>query len=322
MDILSTGARKLLPWIAASVILGGLFAFVPPDETWDALRMARSEIAIPLVLGSVLAWFLIESGVYTYVFSRFNTPLSWREARSLRGSSYLWSPLHHGLGKAAILLRLRSLHRVPLLESTSTMALCQTIDGIALAGLAAAGLGLLSSTPGFGGARIASFAIVMGLVAYLAILRSTRPRSVVLERFRGLALHRTHRTARFRDHAIILLGRTACHLVFVLVVYLGTHAFGIDLPLPLALAAAPAIEAIGAVPITPAGLGTQQGAMLLLFRDFGTEASIIAFGLSLPMAILGARCLLGLFYLPATFESFTTSVFGLSGRVTGKTYRQ
>ena len=316
------GIRKSLPWIVASAILTGIFVLVPMREAWHALRLARSGILIPLVPGSVLAWFLIESGIYAHAFSRFNTPVSFREARSLRGSSYLWAPLHHGLGKAAILLRLRSLYGVPLLESTSTMALCQTIDGIALAGLTALGLGLLSSSADFGPASIASCATAAGLLAYLVFLGHARPGSRLLGRFRGLTLHRAHRSARFRDLAIILLGRMACHLVFVMVLYLGTRSFGIDLPLPVALAAAPLIEAIRALPITPAGLGTQQATMLFLFRDFGPEASIVAFGLCLPMATLGARCLLGLFYLPGIFESFTTSAFGLSGGLTGKTYRQ
>jgi uncharacterized membrane protein YbhN (UPF0104 family) len=53
----------------------------------------------------------------------------------------------------------------------------------------------------------------------------------------------------------------------------------------------------GAVPITPAGLGTQQAAMLFFFASYGDEASILALGLTFPVALLLLRALLGLPYL-------------------------
>jgi uncharacterized membrane protein YbhN (UPF0104 family) len=74
-------------------------------------------------------------------------------------------------------------------------------------------------------------------------------------------------------------------------------AFGIDVPFTLVLAATPTIEAIGGLPITPGGLGTQQAAMLYFFGGHGSEAAIIAFGFSLPIALMLARSLLGLVYL-------------------------
>jgi uncharacterized membrane protein YbhN (UPF0104 family) len=74
-------------------------------------------------------------------------------------------------------------------------------------------------------------------------------------------------------------------------------SFGIELPLTLAIAATPAILMAGVVPITPAGLGTQQAVMLYFFAPYGDEAAILAFGLTFPVALILFRCLIGLRYL-------------------------
>ena len=68
-------------------------------------------------------------------------------------------------------------------------------------------------------------------------------------------------------------------------------------PAASSTAAAPAILAAGAIPITPAGLGTQQAAMLFFFAPYGDPAAILAFGLTFPVTLTLARCLLGLRYL-------------------------
>jgi hypothetical protein len=85
--------------------------------------------------------------------------------------------------------------------------------------------------------------------------------------------------------------------VFVGVFWLGSHAFGVEVPLLVAMAATPGILLAGAIPITPAGLGTQQAAMVFFFSAYGDEAAILAFGLAFPVALILSRCLLGLRYL-------------------------
>ena len=59
--------------------------------------------------------------------------------------------------------------------------------------------------------------------------------------------------------------------------------------------------AVGGLPISPAGLGTQQATMLYFFgtRFGGTEseAAIIAFGFSFPVVLTVGRGLVGAFYL-------------------------
>jgi uncharacterized membrane protein YbhN (UPF0104 family) len=275
---------------------------VPIQEAWSVARTSRLELFVPLVFGAVFAWFLIESSAYSYLFTRFNAPVSFKEARSLRGMSYLLTPIHWNVGKAAVILRLRQTKKIPLLESTSAVMLYQAIDGVVLAALATTGLILLESqATELAGVRWTTSALVIGILFNLAVTRALWPRFRWLMWWRGLSIHHAHRQLDFRDLITIISLKIAYHFMFVLVVYFGVQAFGIELPFALALGATPIIQVVGGLPITPAGLGTQQAAMLYFFGDRfgggGSEASIVAFGFSLPIALIVGRCLLGLFYV-------------------------
>jgi len=300
------GWRKRLasvaPWIIAAVLIGYVFTRVPIGDAWSVARTARLELFVPLVFGAIVACFLIESFVYAFIFTRFNAPVSIREALSLRGMSYLLTPIHWNVGKAAVILRLRQTKDIPLLESTSTVMLYQSLDGVVLAALASMGLTLLASqSQELSGVRSPLAALVIGILLNVALIRANWPRFRWLLWYRKISIHHAHRRVGTRDVLFILALKGAYHFIFVLVFFFGTQAFGIELPFALVLASTPIIQAVGALPITPAGLGTQQAAMLYFFGERfgggGSEASIVAFGFSFPVALILGRCLLGLFYL-------------------------
>lgn len=295
-------ARRAGPWLLAAAIVGYLFSRVPLAEAYRVARDAQLEVFVPLVAIAVVAWFLIDAYLYAFLFTRWNAPLSFREARALRGMSYLLTPIHWNVGKAAVILRLRQTKGIPVLESTSSLLLYQSVDGLILASFATAGLTLLArDAVALGNARVATIAVVLVILANLVLLRATRPTFRWLVWWRGLSIHHAQRRYELSDLVRIATIKGAYHLGFVLVYYYGASAFGIELPLALVLAAAPIIQAVGALPITPAGLGTQQAAMLYFFAGpfggNGSEAAIVAFGFSLPIALIVARCLLGLVYL-------------------------
>jgi len=293
---------RVAPWILAAGLIGYVFTRVPIGEAWAIARTARLELFVPLVFGAVLACFLIESWMYAFIFTRFNAPVSIREARSLRGMSYLLTPIHWNVGKAAVILRLRQTKDIPLLESTSTVMLYQALDGVVLASLATLGLTLLAGQSAeLSGIRASTAALALVILFNIALIRVNWPHFRWLLWYRKISIHHAHRRVGMRDLLLILALKSVYHFIFVVVFFFGTQAFGIQLPFALVLASTPIIQAVGALPITPAGLGTQQAAMLYFFGERfgggGSEASIIAFGFSFPVALVLGRCLLGLFYL-------------------------
>jgi uncharacterized membrane protein YbhN (UPF0104 family) len=289
--------KKTLPWLIAGGIFYYLFTQVPIGDAWLAARDARLEIFLPAMAAATVFWFLIDSAAFAFVFTRFNAPLSWAEARSLRGVTYFVTPINWNVGTAAVILHLRTSKKIAALDSTSTMFFYQTIDGMVLAGSVLAGVLLLPETSETVSLRNAAIGFECFQVSILAVTMGQRPSWRWLDRLRGLGLFRSHQKANGSD-LLVLFGLKGIYFAgWVGLFWLGCHAFGVSLPFHLALAATPAILMAAAIPITPAGLGTQQAAMLYFFSPYGDEAAILAFGISFPVALILFRCLIGLRYL-------------------------
>ena len=296
----SWGLRAILPWLVAAGCLVYAFEVVPFGECVEALRRARLELFLPLVAAAVLVWFALESAAYAYTFSRFNVALSWREARSLRALSYLLTVIHWHFAKAAVVLRLKTNYGVGILAATSTLLLYQMIGILVLAVFATAGALLLPRSLALEQAAFGAFVLAAGIVASLVLIRTNRPRLRLLDELRALTLLQAHRKLEVRDVAIIGGIKAVYQLIFVLVYYFGMRAFGLAPSFSLVLLATPILQAVGSLPIAPAGFGTQQAAMLFLFADpaaAGADgAAILAFGFVQPITTLVARSLLALCY--------------------------
>ena len=176
--------------------------------------------------------------------------------------------------------------------------------------------GIESPTTAESGARRPGRSLGAGLVDAaapllgLALLRFDWPRVDWLESLRGQDVLHAQRAVEARDLLVLAALKTLFHVVFVGVFYWGPRAFGVEPPLVLVLAATPIILAAGALPITPAGLGTQQTALLFFFlpaspgvEGGGAAAAILAFGLGFPLVTMATRGLLGLYYLGHPFAA-------------------
>lgn len=287
--------KKLAPWLLAVAILSFLLVQVPVVDAWRAARAARLEIFLPLVLACVAAWFLLDSFAFSYLFTRFNAPLSWAEARALRGTTYLLTPVNWNLGTAGIVLHLRHSKQIGAVDSMSTMVFYMVIDALVLAALALAGLWLLPASSDTSGLARGALLLLLGLAGFLALFLTPLPAWAWLLRLRGVGLFRTHGLAGLRDVGLLLGLRSLYFAGFAALFWFGCGAFGVALPAELAVASMPAILLAGA--LTPAGLGTQQAAMLYFYSHYGEQAAILAFGLTFPVALTLGRILLGLRYL-------------------------
>ncbi len=291
------GWKAALPWLGAVAVLAYLFWEVPLRDVWMAAQGARLDWFVPTVGIGILYWFLLDSWAYAYLISRFNAPLSWSEARAMRGVTYLIAAVNWNVGTAAIVLYLRRFKQVPALESTSSIFFYENFSVLALVTLAFLG------ASSFGGEAeiqqiqgLSGWMLLVG-VAVLTLLLGSQPNWSWLQRLRGWALFRSFRLTRPRDIAILLFIRVSYIVGFLTAFYIGAHSFGIEIPVSLALASVPVVLIAGALPITPAGLGTQAATMLFFWEDYGDPAAIVAFGLVFPIALTTARVVLGLPYL-------------------------
>ncbi|HIF97620.1 MAG TPA: flippase-like domain-containing protein [Myxococcales bacterium] len=289
--------RNLAPWLGALTIFVYLFWEVPFAEAWLAARNARLELFVPEILGAAVFWFLLDSGALAYLFTRFNTPVSWREARSIRGTTYLLTALNWNVGTAAIVVHLRRSKGVPAIESAGSLFLYSNFDALILVSLALLGASVFSESSALETVqRVAGIVLAVQLSIFL-ILTSSSPRWNWLERIRNSSLIRPYRRVKVVDGVFILAVKLVYFMGFMWIFWAGSRAFGIELPFSVALASAPVVMLVAAIPVAPAGLGTQAAAMLYFWSEYGEKAEIVAFGLVFPIALVIARCLLGLFYL-------------------------
>lgn len=287
--------RSALQWGLGLFVLWLLFRSVPLGETVEAARRADAALfAIVTVVTSAL-WFWIDSAAISYLVTRFHVPFSPREARSIRALSYLVAMINWNLGSGAIMLHLKRSKEVPLTNSLATILFYNSLDGFILLTMAA--VGLATSAHGTRGAAIAVAGVLAGLVVLVAALRADRPDWEVLARLRNSIPVRTIRAATVWDFASIGMARLVYFLIFVFYFWAALRAFSVAVPALYLVGAVPLILLAAVLPVTPAGLGTQQAAMVYLLRPFGDEANILAFGLVFPVSFMIARSALALFYL-------------------------
>lgn len=289
--------RTLGPWAGAIAIFVYLFREVPFEQAWQAAQDASLDLFVLEIIAAVIFWFLLDSRALAYLLTRFNAPVSWAEARSIRGVTYILTALNWNVGTAAIILHLRRSKGVPALESTGSMFFYGNCDGLILMGLAFVGALAFGDSPTVAGIqRVAGIAFSFQLLTFVVLLTS-RPGWRWLQRVRGAAIIRSYRMATWRDFGVVLGIKLAYFMVFIGIFWAGSHAFGIEVPFGVALASAPVLMLVAALPIAPAGLGTQAAAMVYFWSSYGEKAEILAFGLVFPVALTLARCLLGLIYL-------------------------
>jgi uncharacterized membrane protein YbhN (UPF0104 family) len=281
----------------AAAILGALFHEIPVGAAWGAARAAHLAWFALAIVAAVAVWFWIESAAFAYLFTRFNAPLSWAEARSLRGVTYLLTPINWNAGTAAVVLHLRRSKAIGAVDSSSSMLFYGLIDAVVLTLFVLGGAALLPDSPQIAALARGALGLLAVELLFIAFLLVPSPPGGRMARLRDSALFRSFRRARTRDLAWLTWLRCCYCAGFAGFFWLGSLAFGVELPPLVAFAATPAILAAGALPITPAGLGTQQAAMLFFFAPFGEPAAILAFGLCFPVALNLTRCLIGLGYL-------------------------
>lgn len=285
------------PWVGAVGVVSWVLYQVPMGEVIAASREAQLGWFFAAVLGGVAFWFLLDSFGFSLLFSRFNAPLSWSEARTLRGVTYLLAALNWNIGTAGLVLFLRRVKGIPALRSTSSLLFYAILDISALLLMGTIGAAYLETSEDLARFGTVAGGIIGAMLLFLVVLVPDIPEWGWLQRLRDWSVFRTPRAAGPRDYFVFLVLRLAYFTIFALVFFFGAKAFGLAVSLPLAMASTPLILLSGALPIAPGGIGTHAAAMLYFWPDAGEQGAVVALGLLLPFALTGGRVILGLPYL-------------------------
>jgi hypothetical protein len=285
---------KLWPWLVALAILAYLFTRIPQKALVSALKAGPWVSLGAYAVFQMLLVLLADA----YATSVALSITGFRQRFSLiflaRGAAYLLGILNYALGQGAFGLYLQR-SGVSTIRAAGTVLFLMIVSlGVTLL---VAGLGFMAGGyPGSSHFDLSplGYGLLVGVGLYL-ITMGFRPR--FLRRYQLLA---PLFEAGLRGHLWAVAGRLPHILVLVITYWGALRLWGIPVPLAQGVTMVPIVLLIGALPITPLGLGTTQAALVLLFSPYVPlpnpevrAAAVLAFSLIYYFLLIGAQALLG-----------------------------
>lgn len=257
--------RRTWPWFVGAAILAIVITRIP----LDAFRQALTEgphvtlLAVNLVLITAV---LASDSFSTWIgLHALGMKRPFTRVLAVRGATYVLFLVNYALGQGGFgyylhksgTTALRAVGATLFLIGTNlaTLLLVTSIAWLARGYSAYSGLGW----------SLAICCVAFGVYLLVVFIRPgfLANREVLAPLFE----------ARLRGYAIAMIGRLPHTTVIVLGHWLAMRVWGIEVPFVDGLTLMPAVVIISVLPISPAGLGTAQAAMVYFFADFAHGAT-------------------------------------------------
>lgn len=284
-------AATLASWFLACGILAVLVLRADRESLLSALRSADLVRYALATIAFVGIWLSIDAFVLSWLFNRLGARMGWGEMVRFRGATYLLIAVSLHLANAALVGLVHRSTGVPLTRVTASMLVLYVGDLAALCGFSfLASLG--ASSPILSLLRPVLAAVALGLLALLAAGYALRAR-LEGRPFFGVA------AALSPLDLVSLIGlRALFYCSFVVFVWITLPSFDIVLPIRAIASRMPLIMSIGALPITPGGLGTTQAAMLAFFGEVADSGRVLAYALVYGLSLILFRLPVGALLAP------------------------
>ncbi len=289
--------RQIGRWMGAVLILGYIFWNIDLNQFAEALSQANLTLYFPLIFIFIFIWFLIDSQNLHALFRHYGHRIPYHEIMNVRGLTYLLMVINYNLGVGGMAVTLNQRHNIPLTRTASLMLFYLFIEIIALTFMATIGAIFTMDSSH-------TITLLMYLSAFICISGTLNviifqhlPECRFIRSFKNLNVLESFREIRPASYLAIAFYRGLYFASFSLFFYFGLQTFNIHIPLLSLMAFVPIIFFIGNLPITPAGLGTIQAAMLYFFQDYGTPSAIMAFSITYSTSLILLRIPIGIYYL-------------------------
>lgn len=275
--ILNLG-KNLLPWLVAAGLFAYLFYKIPPAQVLKSLRFVR---LWPFV-GYAIFYFLVLMALDTFslarVMTRFDAPVSFRELLPARCVSYLLSIVNYNAGQAAMALYFKRSRGMSFFKTLGNILFVTAIDLYWIVALAFAGsffldiqiheLSLNRWVQRV--AYVAFAALILHLAFWRGWLGKVWPKRIhfgFTDWVKGRHLFQSFHHATLADYFKIALLRLPIHVLIIISMgvvmsFFEVHIFWTDV-----IATFPIIFLLGAIPLTPGGLGATQLATVELLKN-------------------------------------------------------
>ena len=279
---LRTFLKKILPWLVAVAIFGYLFHKYPLANIWNSLK----SINIPAFIAVAVLYFgimyLIDTCVITKILKHFGHESSFKEMLPARGVTYLIMVINYAASQAAFALYQNRKHGLPMSEMFGIFGIIVVLDLAILATLAAITTFFTTWPFDVAGMNIGQFVRFFTFAIYAAFVfnwlfwRGTFGKIGFLERLRTKDFFSVLSRARFGDYLSVFLWRLPVHVLIMGGMYFAIKPFNASIPFVNVVANIPLIYFIGAIPISPGGIGTSNIALVELLKPFITAPAISA----------------------------------------------
>ena len=284
--------RGLGPWLLAAAVLAWIFHRLPLHTVGAALARGPWPQLVAYVAVEIAIVLLCDVAAAAVAVRVSGGAVPFARLLRMRGATYLLSIVHPVAGQGSFGWFLAREGRGGW-NAGGVVLLLLVTQALALGTGGAAGL--LLAPPWLRAPALPVVALIgAGMLVYLAVV-AARPR-----RLARVALLEPLFAAGVRGHLETIAARLPHVAALVLLQWGAFRVWGIAVPLLVALGLIPLVLFVGALPITPGGLGTVQALQATLFAryamgatDQARQASVVA--LSLAHAALGiaAQLLIG-----------------------------
>jgi hypothetical protein len=256
--------RRGWPWALGLAIVIASISRVPLHAFGDAIRRGPHLRLAAVDLGVLVLILLTDTFATWIVLVVMGVRWSMGRTLAVRGTTYLWSLVNYAVGQGGIGYYLHRGGMSGLRAAGVTLfTMGTTFATLILVTTAAWALGgnTLGTTWWTLVACCGGFAIYLVVIAIAPALLVRR--ELLTPMF----------DAGLRGHAISIVGRLPHVILIVLGHWFAMLAWGIPVPFVLAATVMPAVVIVGVIPISPAGMGTIQAALVYFFSDYATGAT-------------------------------------------------
>ena len=263
-------ARHFLPWLIAALLLYFLFQRYPVNE----VLAAASHVNVTAFLGFIFFYFIYMGLTDTWglnlILNRFGIHSSFRSILELRLASYLPMILNYGVGQGVLAYMIKRKYEEPLVKVSSVMLYILMIDLYWAITFAFCGSffyeAVLNGHDLVVWIRSAWLAANILLLALFVFWRLPLVEDKISWLKAQNLFHTFHR-AKPSDYFMVMLWRFPLHCATSTYLYFLALCFGVNISFVKVVTLLPLTIAVGAIPITPSGIGTIQIAAVLLFQD-------------------------------------------------------
>lgn len=300
-------AGKWAPWVIGMLVIAYLVWRIEPKSLLAAFGQARMAVYLPAIIVFVFLSFLIDAQNLQHLLKRFIADYSYAESLIMRGATNLIMVVDYSLGLGSIVYFLNGTRGIPVIRSASIVFFYNYINQLALVLLALIGYPIMNvPAPSWLRDLMAvCLSLTIGTAAAILLLKFSR-RSWI-QRLGKTEMARPFRESNAAFYAENLTFRVIYYFSYVLFFYIAVRAFRMDIPFGVLVACVPIILLVISVPVSAFGLGTSQAAMLYIFKDYGTQAEILAFSLAYSLSLLVLRTLVGIYFYSVMAGRMTAS---------------